>query len=168
MGDYAEQMVKNCAIVQAFPPIDTTGAAQSGTPISLKKFDHVTVIIQTGAWAGGVAAVTLTQDTSVTPTGGVQALAFTHYYTNQAAPGSNVFVDTACASTFNIAAIANCTYAIEVDTDTLDITNGFDCMRVEVASPGAAACLISATYICSKGRYAGASASIPDVTIDAN
>ena len=169
MGDYAEQMVKNCAVVQAFPPIDTTGAIQTGTVINLKKFDHVTIIIDQGAWAAGTPAVTLTQDTSVAGAPAVKALAFTHMFTNTAAPGSNVFVDTAVvASTFDLTAVANVTTVIEVDTDSLDITGGFDCIGVVIQSPGANADLISGKYICSKGRYKGASANMPDVTIDAN
>jgi len=167
MGDYAEQMVKNCAIVQAFPPIDTTGAIQTGTVISLKHHDHVTIIINQGAWAAGTPAVTLTQDTSCVGAPAVKALGFTHMYTNTAAPGSNVFVDTAVvANTFNLTAVANVTTVIEVDADTLDATNGFDCMNVVIASPGANADLISGTYILSKSRYAGAAAAMRDVTID--
>lgn len=161
-----EQLVKNSGIKQCFPPIDTTGAGQTGTPISMKHWDHCTITISTGAWAGGTSAVTLTQDTSVTPTGAVKALAFTHYFTNVAAVGSNMMVDTACASTFNIAATANADYVIEIDADTLDATNGFDCLRLVTASPGANADLLSATYICTKGRYVGASGTIKDFTID--
>jgi len=161
-----EQLVKNCAIKQAFPPIDTTGAGQTGTPISMKGWDHCTIILSTGAWAAGTSAVTLTQDTSVTPTGDVKALAFTHYFTNVAAVGSNTMVDTTCASTFNIVATANADYVIEIDADTLDADNDFDCLRVLTATPGANADLLSGVYILSKGRYVGASASIKDATID--
>ena len=166
MADYAEQMVKNCAIKQAFPPIDTTGAIQTGTAISLKGWDHCTIILSTGAWAAGTSAVTLTQDTAITPTVDVKALAFTHYYTNVAAVGSNTMVDTACASTFNIAATANADYVIEIDADTLDTANNFDCLRVICASPGANADLLAGVYILSKGRYVGASGTIKDATID--
>ena len=166
MGDYAEQMVKNCAVVQAFPPIDTINAAQVGTTISLKKFDHVTIIIEQGAWAGGTPAVTLDQELLVAGALNTQ-LAFTHMYTNTAAPGSNVFVDTAVvASTFNLTAVPNVTTVIEVDADSLTQPN--TCIHVDIADPGANADLISCTYICSKGRYKGASATMPDVTIDAN
>ena len=167
MGDYAEQLVKNCAIVQAIPPADHNGlGARSGTPISLKGWDHCTIVIETGATNVATPAVTLTQDTSVTPTANVKALAFTHYYTNNAVPGSNAMVDTACASTFNMTVVDNVTYVIEIDADSLDADNNFDCLRVEVATCGANIWCFSADYILLKGRYTGATATIKDATID--
>lgn len=165
MGDYAEQLVKNAAVVWSIAPANYTGAAATGVAISMKHWDHATVIFTTGAWAGGTAAVTLTQDTSVTPTASVKALAFTHYYTNDAATGSNTLVDTTCASTFNLDT-ANAMYVIEIDADSLDAANNFDTFIVQVASPGANNDYYSACVILTKGRYVGASGTIKDATID--
>lgn len=166
MGDYAEQMVNNTAIVQAVAPIDIEAAGATGTSISLKHWDHCTIIIQTGAWTAGNAACDLDQDTSVTPTGAVKTLAFTSYWTNDGAVGSNTLTKTACASTFN-ADVAAATYVIEIDADDLDADNNFDCLHLDIGDPASGgANLISAEYILTKGRYVGPSSTIKDVTID--
>ena len=169
MGDYAEELSKNAAIVQAIGPIDITAGA-NGTPICMKHWDHCTVSIQTGVWTGGNCAISLTQDSSVTPTGDVIALPFTSYKTNDAAPGSNTLVDTVCASTFNVDTAAS-TYVIEVDADSLSDAlgaatgNPFDCLRVVAGNPQQAD-FISIEYILTQGRYTGATATIKDATID--
>lgn len=169
MGDYAEQLCKNAAIVQAIAPANLTAGA-NGTPISLKHWDHCTIIIQTGVWAGGNQAVTVTQDVGVVPTADVIALGFTHYFTNDAAVGSNTLVDTVCASTFNLDT-ANATYVIEIDADSLSDAMGaatglpYDCIRVVLAAVGQND-FGSVEYILTKGRYVGATATIKDATID--
>lgn len=142
------QIVK---IVEGFPPIDTTGAAQTANHVSLKGFDHCTIIINTGAWAGGTSAVTVEQSTVVAGTDD-KALAFTEYYTNISAKTTDTLTETTCASTFNIASSATM-YVIEIPATSLDADNGFDCIELNTASPGANADLISATYILWKGRY---------------
>ena len=172
MGDYAEQMVKNCSIVNCIVPLVRNAAPAIGDAVSLKKNDHVTFVIQCGALAAVNAAVTITQDTAIAPTANVKALAFTHYFTNAADITSNVLVDTACASTFNLAT-AGATYVIEVDADSLDCTGTpatpippFDTVILGVGAGGAGDLLYSAVAILSKSRYSGASASMSNVLID--
>ena len=171
MGDYAEQMVKNAAIVQLLQPVSLNGLT-NGTPISLKGWDHCTIVINTGAIAVGTAAVTLTQDTSVTATGSVKALAFTTYYTNSGvdagtlgAVGVSTLFPVVQATTALTLDTANATYVIEVDADTLDVTLGFDTLRPIWSNPGGAD-LAQVTAILTKGRFVGAAQTIKDVTID--
>jgi hypothetical protein len=138
-------------IVEAIAPIDTTGAAQTANHVSLKGYDHCTVIINTGAWAGGTSAVTVQQSTVVAGTDD-KALTFTTYYTNDGATATDTLTATACSSTFNLDT-ANAMYIIEIPAASLDTDNNFACIELNTASPGANADLISATYILSKGRY---------------
>jgi hypothetical protein len=56
-------------------PVNTTGAAVTGAYVSMKDFNHLTIIIQQGAWAGGTPAVTLKQATAIAGTG-AKALSF--------------------------------------------------------------------------------------------
>jgi len=56
-------------IVEALPPLDHASAAVDGNYISMKGYDHCTIVIQTGAWAGGTAAVTVNRATAVDATG---------------------------------------------------------------------------------------------------
>jgi len=46
-------------------------------------------------------------------------------------------------------------HAIEVGAEDLDKNNGFDCVRLGIASPGAQADLIDVTYILGDAREMG-------------
>jgi hypothetical protein len=136
-------------------PASYSGAAATAEYFSLKNYDHITFIVQTGAWAGGTAAVTINQATAVAGTG-AKALAFDWVWVDG--------VKTAVTSnTFNLAA-ANKLYVIEVDAASLDTNNGFDCLGLAIASPGANADFYGVTAILSGARDMGASpaASITD------
>ncbi len=148
------RLVELMGIETAILPKDTTGAAQVGDYVSLKNYQHCTIIIQQGAWAGGTSAVTLEQATDVSNSlSDSKALAFTKRWTKVGVTGTT-FVETAVVSnTFNLPAVANTINVIEVDADMLDVTNGFDCLVLKTASPGANADLISATYILHGARY---------------
>ena len=145
-------------IVEAIAPIDTTGAAQTANHVSLKGYDHCTIIINSGAWAGGTSAVTVEQSTVVAGTDD-KSLAFTEYYTNDGAPTTDTLTKTTCSSTFNVDTAASM-YVIEIPADSLDVDNGFDCIELNTATPGANADLIQATYILWRGRYKDSSMPI--------
>ncbi len=133
-------------------PKDTTGAAQVGDYISLKNYQHVTIVILQGAWAAGTSAVTLVQATDVAASG-EKALAFTKRWTKVGVTGTT-FVETAVtANTFDLPNVANTINVLEIDADMLDVTNGFDCLALKTASPGANADLVTALYILHGARY---------------
>jgi hypothetical protein len=157
------RLVDNVGIEAAAVPIDTTGAAVTGDYYSLKNYNHITFIIVQGAWAGGTPAVTLKQATDVAGTS-EKALSFTKYWVKTGLTGTT-YTETAVSSdTFNLAATANRITVIEVDAATLDTNNGFDCVRVGIASPGANADLICVVAILSGARYP--SALMQDAKID--
>ncbi len=143
-------------IVEAFPPIDTTGAGQTGNMISLKGSAHCLIIIQTGTWAGGATGITLEQAKDVTDSGSVsKALGFSWMWTNDGAPTASLLTKTAVGSdTFNLDTAASM-YVIDVPADTLDVDNGYDCLQVLFATPGANADLINGIYILSGTRFSG-------------
>ncbi len=117
-------------------PANYTGAGSTGDVYCLKGYDQIQFVIMTGAWAAGTAAVTLLQGTDIAFATN-KALAFTRMWTNDAAVGSPILVETAvAANTFNLDT-ALATYIIEVDADSLDVDNVFDCIRLDVATPGA-------------------------------
>lgn len=171
MGDYAEKMTRNCAIVQAIVPVDMVAGALNSVGMSMKHWDHCTIIAQTGAIAVGDVTITLAQDTSVawTSTDAIP-LPFTEVLTNEAAPASSTLLPVAVVST-DLLAVANSIYVIEVDADSLSdaagaVTgNSFDCIRVQLGvSAGADLC--SVVCVFSQGRYTGAPATIKDVYLD--
>jgi hypothetical protein len=157
------KLVENFCIEAGAVPLDTTGAAVTGDYVSMKDYRHLTIIIQQGAWAGGTPAVTLKQATAVAGTG-EKALSFSKRWTKVALTGTT-FTETAVTSdTFNLPATANTMNVLEIDAEDLDVANGFDCVRLGIATPGANADLISATYILSEPRYA--QALLPDPKVD--
>lgn len=157
------KLVEKIGIETGVLPKDITGAAQVGDWISLKDYQHATVIIQQGAWAGGTPAVTLEQATAVAGTSN-KALAFSKRWTKVGVSGTT-FVETAVTSnTFNLPAVANTINVLEIDAADLDTDNGFDCFNVNIATPGSNADLLSVTYLLHGARYP--QAVMPDAKVD--
>lgn len=145
--------VQSEKILWANEPKNYTGAAATKKYISMKDYSHLTIVIQTGAWAAGTAAVTLKQATAVAGTSS-KALGLPKVWHDVATSGTLVET-TVTSDTFDLDT-ANKVYVIEVDAASLDVANGFDCIALDVASPGANADLYGAIYILSGSRYKGA------------
>jgi len=147
--------VEQNKLIGASAPADMSGKAMTAKYVSMKNYGHLTVVIKTGAWAGGTAAVTMVESTDVTNSlSDAQNLNLDYVWTGTVASGA--LTKTAVTSdTFNLAA-ANSFYVIELDADELDVDDGFDCVTVAIASPGANSDFYSVDYILSEPRYAGA------------
>jgi len=142
---------------EAIPIWSTAPQSWNATPsvgayISMKAYESVVFVIQTGAWAAGTAAVTVNEATNVAA-GAAQALAFTEYWTNSAAVASANMVRTVCANTFNLINLANTLYALEITADTLSA--GYDCISLAIATPGANADFYGAVAFGYRSRYQG-------------
>ena len=148
------RLATRAPIAAVIPPANYTGAASTDVYVSLKNSPHATIIIQTGAWAGGTAAVTLLQATAVAGTSN-KALSFTEMYSNTAAPTVATLARVAVTSDTFTLSTANTIYVIEVDAASLDVSNGFDCLCVHVATPGSNNDYYSAAVILGQGRYTG-------------
>ena len=146
-------LVENAKIIGAADPKDYTGVAMTAKYISLKNYNHLTIVIHSGAWAAGTAAVSLLQASDVSATG-AKALGFSYQWTGTAASG--LLTKTAVtANTFNIS-VANTMHVIEVDANSLDKANSFDCVTLVVATPGANSDFYNVDYILSEPKYAAA------------
>ena len=144
-------LCKESKIVFVTAPKDYNAAAATAEWIDMGKYDHVTFVIQTGAWAAGTAAVTLQQATS--NAGTPAALAFTKMFTNDGAPTSDTLTETAVTSnTFNLDT-ANSIYVIEVNAAMLNVNDDYRWLNLAIASPGANADLYSVIAIATKPRY---------------
>lgn len=148
-------------LIWAVEPKNYTGAACADKYVSLKNYGHMTVVIITGAWAGGTAAVTLKQATAVAGTG-AKALAFPLQW-NDAAESGTLVKTAVVANTFNLAT-ANKMYVIEVPAESLDVDGGFDCVTLAVATPGANADFYGAIYVLPEAKYA--QATPPSALVD--
>lgn len=150
----SERLIEMLHPVVAAVPKDTTGAAVTGDWVHLKKSGRLMIVIMQGAWAGGTPAVTLKQATD-NASGGEKALSFSEYWQGTALT-DDVYARTAVSSdTFNLPATANTVTIIEVHCQDLDTDNGFTHVRVNIASPGANADLISVLYIMGELRSSG-------------
>jgi len=132
-------------------PIDTTGAVVTGTAVNMANYGKLMIVISQGAWAGGTPAVTLTQATVEAFTD-EKSLAMDYYWTKLA--GASITTKTAITSdTFNLPATANTVTVLQIDASDLDSDNEFNWVRVNIASPGANADLISVFYILGEPDY---------------
>lgn len=145
-------LTKAAKFVWVTAPNNYTGAAATTEYISMKAYEKVLFIVQTGAWAAGTAAVTINQATNVSA-GSAKALAFTKMYTNDGAPTTDTLTETTvAANTFNLDT-ANSLYLIEVNNAMLDVDNGFDCVSLAIASPGVNDDYYSVVAIAYGGRF---------------
>ena len=130
-------LVDFCKVVQACPPAALTSTAGDGDYVSLKNYSRCTIIISVdngNTVTGG--AVTLLQATTVAG-GSEKALAFSKMYADINTAVGDTLVETAVVSntfTTDTTNASNLLYVIEVQASDLDIDNGFDCLRIDVAS----------------------------------
>jgi len=131
-------------------PVDINGVGADSFWISMSRHDHMTILIQKGAWAGGTPTVTLEQASNVAGDN-AQALGFIEFFSKSATQAASVWVQTDVVSdSFNLTTSANEIIAIEVDGSDLDIndlTNDFAAIRVRISSPGPVADLLSVVFI---------------------
>lgn len=124
---------------QVLPVLAAIGLALTSTLgdcvyVSLKNFRRCQIIIgiADGTTVTG-ATVTLKQATAVAGTG-EKALAFTRMLANVDHGTARTMVETAVtSSTFTTQTVnsKDSLYIIDVDADSLDVANGFDCLRVD-------------------------------------
>jgi len=149
-------------IVEAIAPVNTTGAAQTGNYVSLENYRYCTIVIQTGAWAGGTSAVTVNKATDVSATGATGAT-IEYMYTNDGAATTDTLTKTAVTSdTFNLDA-ENSMYVIEIDAAAL---GAYDCISLSTATPGSNNDYVSAVYILSGARYPQGESPKPSALLD--
>ena len=133
MATAGTRLVDKFKIVHGTPPANYTGAASTSTWVNLKNYYHATIIIKTGAWAGGTAAVTLNQATDTSGSNS-KALAFDTVFTSTASADA-VTATAVVSNTFNLTA-ANTLYIIEINGTDLDKNNNFVALQAAIASPG--------------------------------
>lgn len=126
------------------------------TYVSMKGFRRLTIFLDvTNATTVTGGTITLKQATDVTNSqSDEKALAFTRMKACTDVAASQALVETAVVSNTFVTSTTNSKrlrYVIEVDSDQLDVANGFDCVRLD--STGMAAAEGSVTYILWGARY---------------
>lgn len=159
----ATRFVEDHKIVQIAVPVNTTGAAVAGTYVNMAGYEHLTIVIAQGAWAGGTPAVTLLQAQDVSATG-EKALGFSKYFSGSLT-NDTLVSNTVSGNTYNLSATANSLNVIEVDASSLDVDNGFKAVKLAIASPGSNNDLICCLGILSNARYPGVVTPAPSALV---
>jgi hypothetical protein len=137
--------------------IATTPAGTTPKIVSLKGYNHCTIVVQAKNASGVTgSAITLAQSQAVAGTNS-KALGFDTMWASTDTLNSVALTETAVVSnTFTTTNTANALaqYIIEVDAIKLDGANGFDCLNVATAN--ATNSTLNVTYIMGNvPRYAG-------------
>lgn len=156
-------LVEQAKIVQGLFPI--TPSTSVPDYVCLKNYSRMTAIISidNGATVTGTA-ITLKQAQAVANTG-EKALAFSTMYANIDPANTDTLTSTAVSSnTFTSATTndANLLYVIEIDPATLDVANGFDCVRVGTGN--AVNAVTSVLYVLWPAKYG--SSNPPSAIVD--
>ena len=161
-------LVENAKFVMVQPPKDKTGAAHTTEWISTKNAHMAWFVINTGTLTStSNQAVTLyvaddasgTHNKAITSASAACTLSFDHMYKRTAS--TDTFTKTTVASsTFNITKSSDsCTFIIPVYLSGMgtfvstSVTYQADYLRLNVATPGAHACLQDSFCILTGLRY---------------
>ena len=149
-------LIENVQIVEALQPQANTGALV-GDYISMKKAEHVTVLVHLLQGHATPPAITLEQATAVAGTGSKALAVDVPIFLVADCASSDLWVRQTDGVAFTpSAALKHNLIAFEVPAEALDMAGGFDCLCVKIAASDVAN-LVSATYIASKLRYGPAS-----------
>lgn len=154
-------------------PLDLQ-TARTGDYVSLKNAQGVAIIIFKGVGTAAQDPVfTLNQATAVAGTGAKACAVISTIYKKQGPLLSAVSgwteVTQAAATTFTgdgTSAEEQAIYVIQVDSDELDVDNGFDCISVDCADVGGNEQLGCVLYLLYGLRHQAAPANLPDPLVD--
>lgn len=151
------------ALIQATSMVALTSTAGDAQYVSMKNFARCMVVIDVlNATTVTGGAVTLKQASAIAGTG-EKALAFTRMLasTDVAAAATQTLTETAVSSntfTTDETNSKRLRYVLDVKASDLDVANGFDCFRVDVASMANAIGLVS--YVLYGARFNGADPAV--------
>jgi len=158
------RIAEECQVVAGIIPVDLQTAANPGDWVSMKNYDHLSIIVYTGVGTDDDdEVITLDQATNVAAAGtktlnikeifhkvGDTTVADVSLFTRVTQTAANGYDTVAIDGAENEAI-----YVIEIDRGELDGDNDFDCVQVNVADVGGNAMIGCAFYILSEPRYAG-------------
>lgn len=153
------KMIHNCKILSSNVPVDINNLAVTGDYVSMKGYNHLTIILHFGVVGTGTA-LTLKQAKDVAATG-EKALAFKKVYINEGLTTDTLTETAVTSDSYTVASTNSNLYVVEIDSSELDVDNDFDCVRFDLAA-GAGTTLLSALCILSVPRYGTTVSAILD------
>jgi hypothetical protein len=154
------KLVENAQIAAGFVPLDLQ-TQRDGDWVSMKDFNHLTVVFYKGVGTAGDNCIVTLQQATDNAGAGAKALTFTEIWRKQAADVQTVgqFTKTtqAAANTFtNTNAADQAIWALEIDADMLDVDGGFKYVRLTLNDTGVNPQLGCVIYVLTEPRSAEA------------
>lgn len=169
-------LLEKINIVEGFPAVDLSTAANNGDWVSLKHYKRCAVVFISGiGTAGQDPAVVFLQASDVSGTGSkaLNPLAASAYKkqaaTSLASTGawSSAAADlTSNTLTNTDAAEQSLIWVVDIAADELDVDNGFDCLRATVADVGGNAQPGYLCYLLHEPRYLAAPTGMLSAIVD--
>lgn len=155
-------LADNVKIVEAIKP-QTGASARSGDWVSLKNYNHLTIIVQLALGNSATTAITVDKATAVDGSGNSNGITLNNWYYATAST-SDAMTKGAAAASITTAATGSGSeiYVIEIDAAEL---GDYDCLQVELGASHSGN-LVSATYILSGARFATQASNMPSAIVD--
>ena len=162
-------LAEEMQVAAAFVPVAINGGANDGDWVSLKNYNHVSVLFFGAAGAATEpATITMEQATSVAGSA-AKALTFTRidkkHDTDLFTVGQFTKVTQAAAATYAFGTTTGDKQAlvlIDFNAEDLDVEGGFDCIRGRIADVGTTAQLGAMLYLLSDPRHTPPPSAIAD------
>ncbi len=145
-------LTEDCKVVEALTPA-ADAAGRAGDWVSLKTSGRCFIVFHCDQGNAATIAVTVQQATDVAGTSAKAITATVPIWANEDCATSDTLVaQTAAVSFTTSAAVKHKQVIFMIDPSTLDIVNGFDCIKVLTGASNAAN-ITSAQYYLTDIRY---------------
>lgn len=158
------RLVDKIQVVHGLGPVTPSSSVPDYVSLKDARSAEVLITVLNGSTVTG-SAITLLQAQAAANTG-EKALAFTQYFANtDPANSSALTLTNAASNTFTTLNTNSKTlvYRIPVDPASLDVANGFDCIR---AGTGNGANTTVAVHYLIESKYGGNYATHPNAVVD--
>ncbi len=160
------QLVQNVKILEGIAPVDINNIVTNTKPVSMKNYGHCTFVIDCGVIHGSSSATAQVWEATSVAFSTAKTLNMDSYWVNTAS-GAIYTNTTATDDCVPIIGTSDAkTFIVEVDADQLDADNGYDCLRLDISSPGAYSTILGVTTILSEPRYTGSEEAQPSPWAD--
>lgn len=160
------QLVQNVKILEGLPPQDINNIVTNTLPVSMKNYGHCTFIIDCGVINNSAAATAQVWEATSVAFTTKQVMNLDSYWVNTAA-GAIYTNTTATDDKVPIAGTSDLkTFIVEVDADQMDADDAYDCLRLDISSPGAYSTILGVTTILSEPRFTGNTEAQPSPLAD--
>lgn len=151
-------LAEQVQIAPAFIPVDLATAGATGDWVSLKNFATCALVIIKATGSGSEDPVlTFQQAVDVSGTSAKNLAAVTRFHKKTGADvfaiGTFTEVSQTAANTVTVEGGEQSVIVVEFKSEDLDVGNGFDCLRVTIADPGATANIAAGLYILRGARF---------------